>query len=54
MARERRGKGAREGDGAAPHAHFDSAPWGRMRGARAPGRAAVLLGRSCMVHGAVA
>jgi len=54
MVRERRGNGAREGDGAAPRAHFDSARWGRMRGARAAWGSAVLAGRSLAVHGAVA
>jgi len=53
-ARERRGKGARAGDGAAPRAHFDSAPWGRISGARAAWRAVILPGRSLRLHGAVA
>jgi len=54
MVRERRGNGAREGDGAAPRAHLDSARWGPIRGARAAWRAAVLDGRSLRLHGAVA
>jgi len=54
MARETRGNGAREGEGAAPRAHIDSARWTRMRGARAAWRAAVLAGRSLRVQCAVA
>jgi len=54
VARERRGMGAKEGDGAAPRAHFDSAHWGRMRGMRAAWLASVLAGRSLRVRGAVA
>jgi len=54
MVREMRGNGAREGDGAAPRAHFDAARWGRMLAAGAAWRAAVLAGRSLRVHGAVA
>jgi len=54
MVREWLGNGAMEGDGAAPRAHFDSARCGRMRGARAAWRAAVLAGRSLTVHGVVA
>jgi len=54
MVREWRGNGAREGDGATPRTHFDSERWGRMRGARAAWRAAVLAGRFLRVHGAVA
>jgi len=54
MVLEGRGKGAREGDGAAPRAHFDLARWGRMRDAHVACRAAILAGRSLRVHGAVA
>jgi len=54
LVRERRRNGASEGDGAAARAHFDSTRWGRMRGARAAWRAAVLASRSFRVHGAVA
>jgi len=54
MVREGRGNGAREGDGAAPRAHFYLARWGRMRDARVAWRAAILAGRSLRVHGAVA
>jgi len=54
MVREGRGNGAREGDGAAPRAHFDLARWGRMRGARVAWGVAILAGRFLRVHGAVA